>query len=200
MANVFLLPITGLSTFKMPLFCRSLINRKNVWPRQGRQGEGKSQVALQQGRPPVPCGPHPQAPQVRCFVSLLLLILVLLGRGTMRRGFELAHPSTWQQWWNTLPPRSWSSLATLPGITRNLGLSPGTCSWPLGNVMQMYVSKVSSFGSETMRSWTSSWLESPSPRVESCPTSRQSSFPRKAKELEALVPRRKLELVSTVRI
>ena len=36
----------------------------HVWTRKGRQGQGKGQVPLQQGRPSVPGGQDPQAAQV----------------------------------------------------------------------------------------------------------------------------------------
>ena len=61
-------------------------------------------------------------------LSLICSTMLRVGRGTMPRGLELVHQSTWQLSWSTWLQRSWSLLVTLPGTTRSPASSQGTCS------------------------------------------------------------------------
>merc|ERR1719184_216194 len=53
-------------------------------------------------------------------------------RATTLRGLELVLQCTWQQSWSTWLQRSWSWLATLPGITRSPASSQGIFNLPSG--------------------------------------------------------------------
>merc|ERR1712111_3164 len=90
------------------------------------------------------------------FNSPLDVSIVSCARVTMPNVSVLVPLSTWLPLWNTWPLRFLNWQAMLPVTTRRPGSSPVTCNWP----------------SVTTKNSTSSWLESPSPKEASSPTSK----------------------------